>query len=281
MQKLFYFIALVKFEHTIFALPFVYIGGILGYNQIMPFYYWFWMTLAMVGARTGGMLFNRIIDVEIDKKNPRTANRPIITGGITKKEASLALFASLVLFFFSAYKLNLVCFSLSPIALFLLWSYPFTKRFTYLSHFYLGLCLSCAPIGGFLATNLSLNLPILILAIFVVLWVAGFDIIYAILDIDFDREQNLHSIPAKFGLKKALMISFILHVISFFILVLFGILLKFGIFYWVFMVLIAYLFLRQHLIIKDLSRINESFFTMNALVSILLFIFIFLYYALE
>ncbi len=201
-KKLLSFFVLIKFEHSIFALPFAYIGGLIGRQEIMPFYYWFWVTMACISARTAAMLLNRIIDLEIDRQNPRTKERPLITGKIKFKSAIFVLILSIFLFLFSSYKLNLTCLFLSPIVLFLISSYPYTKRFTWFSHFYLGICLSCAPIGGCLATSGGVNLSSLIIGLFVILWVSGFDIIYSILDIEFDKKHNLHSIPQKFGLKK-------------------------------------------------------------------------------
>ncbi|MEW6679663.1 MAG: 4-hydroxybenzoate octaprenyltransferase [bacterium] len=270
-KKVYSFFILIKFEHTIFGLPFAYMGGMISYKGIMPFYYWLWITLAGVSARTFAMLLNRIIDKEIDRKNPRTKNRPFITGKIKIKETIPILILSIFLFFFSCFKLNLTSLFLSPIALFLISSYPYTKRFTWASHFYLGLCLSCAPIGGFLAVSGRLDISALILGLFVILWVSGFDIIYSLLDMEFDKEYNLYSIPQRFGEERALQISFFLHILSGFLLIPFGILSSFGLKYWMGAFFIFLLLIRQHIIIRDRKRINEAFFTTNGIISILLF----------
>jgi len=278
LQKLFSFFVLIKFEHTIFALPFAYIGGIVAYKSIMPFHYWFFITLACVFARTFAMLLNRIIDLKIDRENPRTRNRPLITGEIRLVEVIPILILSVSLFFFSCYKLNFTCLYLSPIALFLISSYPYTKRFTYLSHLYLGLCLSCAPIGGSLAISERLDVLSLILGLFVVLWVSGFDIIYSFLDVSFDKEKGLYSLPAIFGLKRAKEISLFLHILASLCLIPFGVLSSFGIRYWIGVCFIFLLLMRQHIIIKDISKINEAFFTTNGLISILFFFIVFFEY---
>ncbi|MEW6103238.1 MAG: UbiA-like polyprenyltransferase [bacterium] len=277
-NKILSFFVLIKFEHSVFALPFAYIGGIIAYKGIMPFYYWLWITLACVFARTSAMLLNRIIDKEIDRKNPRTQNRPFITGRIKIKETIPILILSIFLFLFSSFKLNLTCLFLSPIALFLISSYPYTKRFTWTSHFYLGACLACAPIGGFLAVSGKCDVLSLILGLFVILWVSGFDIIYSLLDMQFDKEYNLYSIPQRFGERRAQQISFLLHILSGILLIPFGILSQFGLKYWIGFFFIFLLLVRQHIIIRDRNRINEAFFTTNGMISILfLFIVIFSY----
>lgn len=269
--KLLPFFSLIKFEHTIFGLPFAYIGGLTGYQGIMPFYYWFYITLACLFARTSAMLLNRIIDLGIDRKNPRTKERPFVTGEIRVRSIIPILILSIFLFLFSSFKLNLICLFLSPIALFLITSYPYTKRFTWTSHIYLGITLSCSAIGGCIATSSTINLPSLIIGLFVIFWVAGFDIIYSILDLEFDRAHNLHSIPQRFGLYNGKKIALFFHILAGFFLIPFGIMSSFGLTYWVSLVFIFILFIRQHIIIKDISRINEAFFTTNGMISILLF----------
>lgn len=278
LKKLLSFLILIKFEHTIFALPFAYIGGMVGYKGIMPFYYWLFITLACVFARTSGMLLNRIIDIEIDRKNPRTKDRPFITGEIKVKEVIPLLILSIFFFLFSSFKLNLICFFLSPIVLFLIISYPYTKRFTWLSHPYLGIILSCAPIGGCLGTSGSINLQAIAIGLFVIFWVSGFDIIYSLLDLEFDRSYHLHSIPQRFGLSKGKKIALLFHIFAFLFLILFGILCSFGLIYWVFLVFVCFLLIRQHIIIKDLSRVNEAFFITNGIISIILFLVVILSY---
>lgn len=278
LEEILAFFRLIKFEHTIFILPFAYIGGMVGYKGIMPFYYWLFITLASLFARTSGMLLNRIIDIEIDRKNPRTKNRPFITGEIRIREAMPILILSILLFLFSSFKLNLICLILSPIPLFLIISYPYTKRFTYLSHLYLGLTLSCAPIGACLGTLGSINLQAIVIGLFVIFWVSGFDIIYSILDLEFDTSYGLHSIPQRFGLKNAKAIALFFHILSSFLLIPFGYLCSFGLIYWVSIIFVWALLIREHIIIKDIGRINEAFFTTNGIISIMLFFIVILSY---
>jgi 4-hydroxybenzoate polyprenyltransferase len=267
------FLSLVKFEHTIFALPFAYLGGILAYRGIFPLYTFVFLTLAMVGARTAGMALNRLLDRKIDAKNPRTANRALPKGLISVWQVWLLVFASLALFFFSAYKLNLLCLILSPIAIILLISYSCLKRLTYLTHLGIGLVLACAPIGGFLAIKGSVAILPIILGIGVCFWVAGFDIIYATQDLEFDQKEGIHSIPVSFGIRNALVISRLFHLITVSSFILTGILGKMGLFYWAGILGTSLLLIYEHSLISetDLSKANKAF-SVNNLVSPILFI---------
>ncbi|MEW6680798.1 MAG: UbiA-like polyprenyltransferase [bacterium] len=277
-KKISSFFVLIKFEHSIFALPFAYIGGLIGYKGIMPFYYWLFLTLACVFARTSAMVLNRLIDIEIDRQNPRTHDRFWIIEKIGMKWTIFALILSIFLFLLSSYKLNLTCFLLSPLALFLISSYPYTKRFTWASHLYLGICLACAPIGGCLATSENLNLPSLIIGLFVIFWVSGFDIIYSLLDLSFDKKHGLYSIPQRFGEKIGLKISLFFHLFCAFLLIPFGISSHFGLKYLIGALFIFIFLIKQHIIIKDRARINEAFFTTNGIISILFFLVVVLSY---
>lgn len=263
----------MKFEHTIFALPFAYLGGILAYRGIFPLYTFVFLTLAMVGARTAGMALNRLLDRKIDAKNPRTANRALPKGLISVWQVWLLVFASLALFFFSAYKLNLLCLILSPIAIILLISYSCLKRLTYLTHLGIGLVLACAPIGGFLAIKGSVAILPIILGIGVCFWVAGFDIIYATQDLEFDQKEGIHSIPVSFGIRNALVISRLFHLITVSSFILTGILGKMGLFYWAGILGTSLLLIYEHSLISetDLSKANKAF-SVNSLVSPILFI---------
>ena len=268
------FLELVKFEHTIFALPFAYLGGVLAYQGIFHLHYWVWITLTMAGARTAGMALNRLIDREIDAKNPRTANRALPKGLISIWQVNLLVFASLFLLFFSAYKLNSLCLILSPVVVILLVSYSYLKRFTCLTHLGIGLVLACAPIGGWIAIKGSITVLPIVLWAGVCFWTAGFDIIYATQDLGFDQKEGIHSIPASFGLKNALVISRPFHLITIISFILTGILGKMGLFYWVGILAIIPLLIYEHSLISenDLSKVNTAFFSVNSLVSLILFI---------
>ncbi|MFH0774803.1 MAG: UbiA-like polyprenyltransferase [bacterium] len=268
------FLELVKFEHTIFALPFVYLGGVLAYQGIFPLHYWVFLTLAMAGARTTGMTLNRLIDRKIDAKNPRTANRALPKELISIWQVWLLVFASLALLLFSAYKLNSLCLILSPVVVIMLVSYSYLKRFTCLTHLGIGLVLACAPIGGWIAIKGSITVLPIVLGTGVCFWTAGFDIIYATQDLGFDQKEGIYSIPASFGLKNALAISRIFHLITIISFILTGISGKMGLFYWAGILATSLLLIYEHSLISetDLSRVNTAFFSVNSLVSIILFI---------
>jgi len=227
----------------------------------------------MVGARTAGMALNRLIDREIDAKNLRTTNRALPKGLISIWQVWLLVFASLALFFFSAYKLNLLCLILSPIVLILLVSYSYLKRLTYLTHLGIGLVLACAPIGGFLAIKGSITVLPIVLGIGVCFWTAGFDIIYATQDLEFDQKEGIHSIPVSFGIKNALIISRLFHFVTIISFILTGLVGSMGLFYWAGILTTSLLLIYEHSLISetDLSRVNKAF-SVNSLVSIILFI---------
>ncbi len=204
----------VKFEHTLFALPFAYSGMLLA-NRSWPGWNTFiWISLAMVGARTASMALNRIIDAEIDARNPRTANREIPTGMLKKKDGWLLVILGLLTFAIAGWALNPLTFMLLPVAVFFLTFYPYTKRFTWLCHYWLGLSIGAAAAGGWIAVTGEFALAALTLWVGTALWIAGFDLIYAILDYDFDVKEGIYSIPAHFGTKPALTISAITHFLA-------------------------------------------------------------------
>ncbi len=265
---------LVRFEHTIFALPFAYLGMVMAQKGVPGWYYWFWVTLAMAGARTAAMGFNRLIDREIDAKNPRTANRHLPKKQIAPQTVWFLVIVSLILLEFSAYKLNWLCVYLSPIVVVLLWGYSYCKRFTWLTHFVLGLVEAAAPIGGWIAVTGSFALPPIDVGLAVIFWLAGFDIIYACQDYEFDKKEGIFSIPANFGLGPGLAVSAILHILTIVFLVLAGLSLHLGIWYWSGIAMNGILLIYEHAIIspKDLSRINQAFFTVNGYVSVVLFV---------
>ena len=275
MKKLKIFFELIKFEHSVFALPFAYLGMVLASRPWPSWKTFFLVTLAMVSARTAGMTLNRIIDLKIDARNPRTQNRPIVTGAFSLMEAWAATVVATILFFLSAFLLNALCFKLSFAALFLLSTYHYVKRFSALCHFALGLVLAAAPMGGWLAVTGTFSwLPVLLSAA-VLFWVAGFDIIYSLQDLEFDRTHGVHSIPVWLGEKKALQISRGCHVLTLLFLGLLGIFTGLGGVYWAGIVIAgALLFIEQKLVWDgDLTKINAAFFTINGWIGILMLIF--------
>ncbi len=285
LSKVRVFFNLIKFEHTVFALPFAYLGMLLApaYRQAgtSPWLRWtifFWVTAAMASARTAGMLLNRLIDLKIDAQNPRTKDRPIITGEFSPKAAIVSTAAALAIFFLSALMLNPLCLKLSFVAIFLLSTYHYVKRFSFLCHFTLGLVLAIAPMGGWIAVTGSFSWIPVPLALSVLFWVAGFDIIYSLQDIDFDKSHGLHSIPVKFGQRSALKISAYCHVATALFLALFAFAGHLGIIYGIGVLFCGILLKLEHMLLseEDLSRIKTSFFMINGWIGILLFVFTFL-----
>jgi len=275
MSKLKVFLEMIKFPHTVFALPFALTSTFIASNGMPSWYQLFWIVMAMIGARTGAMSFNRLVDLEIDAKNPRTKDRPLPKGLISKEAVIFYTVVSFLLLVYSAYKLNELCFYLSPIAIIILCGYSLTKRFTHLSHIVLGLSLSGAPLGAWIAIKGNIETTALLLSLAVLFWVAGFDILYALQDYDFDRKEGLYSIPVKFGVKKSIMISRVFHLVMLLFLTLLYFLRGFGFFYLLGLVIIAILLLYEHSLVKenDLSKLDVAFFNMNGYISLIYFIF--------
>lgn len=275
------FFNMLKFEHTIFALPFAYIGMILGsmseYGKYPAFHTVFWVTLAMVGARSAAMALNRVIDKSIDALNPRTSNRELVVGKISIKEALIFIVGSFLLLFYSAFQLNTLAIYLLPIAVFVLVIYSYTKRFTWTCHIILGCATGLAPLGGWVGATGSLPLYAWLLFFTVALWTAGFDIIYSCQDLKYDREQNLHSIPVRFGVRHALWISRIFHGISAVLLFIWIFVFDLGFIYLVGTILAGVILFYEHTLVKpdDFSKLHTAFFTMNGILSIVIFIFTF------
>ena len=266
----------LKLEHTIFALPFAYVGVWAAASPAAPS--WravVWVTLAMVTARTAGMALNRLIDLPIDRLNPRTKNWPVPAGRVKPSLLAALTLVSAVIFFFSASRLNPLCLKLSPIAFGLMALYPRLKRFTWACHFGLGLVLACAPVGGWLGVTGRWEEPLLPLFLGVLFWVAGFDILYALLDLDFDQRHGVYSIPQRFGLRKALWISRLCHTLSIIGFAAFGFILHLGAWYWAGGLVMAGLLLYEHKLVtpERLDRINKAFFTVNGWISVSFFIF--------
>lgn len=275
MQKLKVFFEMIKFEHTLFALPFAYLGAFLASNGLPTPGKLFWITLAMIGARTAAMSLNRLIDRQIDARNPRTAQRALPAGHLKVQEVYIYTVLSFLLLGFSAYMLNILALLLMPIAVFFLVLYSYTKRFTWACHLVLGISLGLAPAGAWIGVTGQWALAPVLLGLGVMTWVAGFDIVYACQDVEFDRKEGLYSIPAIFGVRRALEISALLHVFAplFFIAV--GVIMSMGWLYYVGIVIAIGLLFRQHRIVSasDLSKVGVAFFNLNGYLSVLLFIF--------
>lgn len=273
LEKLKTALEMIKFEHTLFALPFAFLGAVMASNGLPTWRQIVWITIAMVGARSAAMTFNRIVDRDIDAANPRTANRELPTGKLSVGFAWVFLFASIVLFLVAAYSLNWLTFALSPVALLSVLGYSYAKRFTAFAHVLLGWALAISPTAAWIAVRGSIDseLPLL-LSLFVLMWTAGFDVLYACQDYDFDRRAGLRSIPARFGIARSLWIARLFHFQAFIVLVL---LLAFSGLGWpaaAGVAIVAALLVYQHTLVKpnDLSRMNAAFFTTNAFVSVIL-----------
>lgn len=276
------YLSLIKFSHTIFALPFALIGFFLAISLGTDSINWItlvYVVLCMVFARSAAMAFNRFIDRKIDLANPRTAEvREIPNGTITPKNALVFVIINCVLFIATTYFINPLCFYLSPIALFVVLGYSLTKRFTALCHLVLGVGLALAPIGAYLAVTGTFAWLPLFFSFAVLFWVSGFDIIYALQDEEFDKQQKLHSIPVLLGKKNALMLSNFLHLITASCVIYAGYLGGFGLYYWIGCGLFVSLLIYQHLLVKpnDLSKVNLAFFTTNGVASVLFAVFVLL-----
>lgn len=273
VQKIANYLSLIKFGHTVFALPFAFIGFALAIfkdnYQFQPKLLVL-MLLCMVFARSAAMAFNRYIDRHFDALNPRTANREIPAGIISAPKALSFVIISSILFVATTYFINPLCFYLSPVALFVILFYSYTKRFTALCHLVLGLGLSLAPIGAYLSVSGTFDLIPVLFSLLVFTWVSGFDIIYALQDESFDRSQNLYSIPSVLGAKNALTVSNLLHIGSAIFVLSIGIIGQFNIFYWIGGVVYVSMLLYQHLLVKpnDLSKVNIAFINTNSIASI-------------
>lgn len=266
---------LVMFSHTIFSFSFALLSMLLAANGLPKISTLIWIVVCFLSARTGANAINRVIDAEIDARNPRTAGRQIPKGEIKKKEVIVFTAICFLIMLFGAYQINWICFLLSPVALFLLIIYSYCKRFTYLCHLILGVTCACAPVGAWLAVTGELSFTPLFMGAANTLWVAGFDIIYGSQDYDFDTKNGLHSIPAKFGVKNALNIAKFFHVITLICLVMIGILApELGVIYFIGVLLITGLFVMEYRIISptNLTNVNIASYSINQLVSIVLLV---------
>jgi 4-hydroxybenzoate polyprenyltransferase len=267
---------MIKIEHTLFALPFAFLGMLLAAGGIPPWRTVLWIVVAMVGARSAAMAFNRLADRRIDAENPRTATRALPAGQLTPAFVAAFVVVAAGLLVFAAWQLNRLALALSPVALGVIFLYSYTKRFSAFCHLVLGLALSGAPLGAWIAVRGDVAAAPLVLASAVLLWVAGFDVLYALQDVDFDRSHHLFSIPARLGVRGALVVSALLHLGTLLLLALLprvyapGL----GAAYWVGVAGCAALLVWQHWVVRpgDLSRLDAAFFTANGVLAVWLFV---------
>lgn len=268
------FLEMIKFSHTVFALPFAFTGAVLAAGGMPSAHQVFWILMAMVGARTAAMGMNRLIDAEIDARNPRTASRAIPAGLIGTGTVILFIVLSILLMLYAAWQLNPLCLYLSPVALFFLGLYSYCKRFTSLAHVVLGICLAAAPLGAWIAIRGTVEVPAILLGLAVLFWVAGFDILYALQDLDFDRASGLHSIPVRLGVNGSLWAARVFHLVMLGLLA--GLYLSAGLGPWFLAGLAATIAMLgyEHWLLRhgDLTKLDAAFFTMNGYISITLFV---------
>jgi 4-hydroxybenzoate polyprenyltransferase len=273
-EKIVVYGRMIKFSHTIFALPFALSAVALAWRLHPPSpAQLLWILLAMVGARSAAMGFNRIVDADIDSRNQRTAIREIPSGVLSKKQAGLFVGLSSALFVFCAWMLSDLCFYLSFPVLFFLLFYSFTKRFTQYCHLYLGAAIGLAPAGAWVALTGTFSLGAILLSLALMTYIAGFDILYACQDTEFDREQALYSLPSRMGVKKAMAVSSVLHLLTLVLLVAMYFIFAMHPVFIIFLAMIAILLIVEHRLVKpdDLSRVHIAFFHMNSIISVLLF----------
>jgi len=265
---------MVKIEHTVFALPFAFMSALLALRGWPDIKQIAWILLAMVGARSAAMAFNRLVDLPFDSKNPRTVNRALPQRLVTKGFVIGFIIVSSAALVFAASRLNRLSLILSPLALAIVFFYSFTKRFTWLSHIFLGVALAAAPIGAWIALRGTIGVTPLLLGLAVTLWVSGFDIIYSCQDVDFDAKESLFSIPKRFGIAAALRISVFFHLIMIGILVFLFWKENLGTISYIGLAVVGLLLAYEHSLVrpKDLSRANTAFFTVNGWIGILLFL---------
>lgn len=282
LARLKLYLDFVVIKHSLFAIPFAYLGAFLASRGVPEPRILFWVGLAFLGARSAAMALNNLIDKDIDAKNPRTANRELPAGKITLREVWGIIIVSYLLLFYSAYKLNPLCLMLTPIILVTSVVYPYLKRLLPVSHYVLGLNLAYAPVGGWLAVTGVFNFPfgapeiaMLLLLFAVTFWVGGFDLIYSLQDIDFDKKGGLYSIPSVYGVKSTLLLSFTSHVLMLVLLVGLMFVLKLGFIFKTGLVIIAALIWYEHTLVKadNFTNVPVAFFNVNAAVSLSLLFF--------
>jgi len=272
------FFSLVKFEHTIFALPFAYVGAFLAVDGVPSAHDLLWITVAMIGARSLAMGLNRMIDASIDARNPRTAGRELPSGQLTEPQVALFCLVSLGVFLLAVWQLDPIVRWLWPIPVAGFVIYPYLKRFTYGSHLWLGAVDGLAPVGAWIAITGNLPLEAWLLGAAVACWVAGFDCFYALLDVDFDRREGLKSVATAFGERGAIWAARVLHVATVGLLIAVGVLLDVGFFFWVGVIAVAVLLIYEHALVRpgDLRRLDAAFFLVNGIISVTFFVFVLL-----
>lgn len=275
LNKIKIILEMIKFEHTIFALPFAFTGALLAAGGLPAWEQVLWITVAMVGARSAAMGFNRWADRKFDAENPRTKERALPKGLVTPFQVAVFTAVSSAVLMYAAYRLNMLSFLLSPVALAVVFFYSYTKRFTFLSHAFLGLAICLAPIGAWIAVSGRLEPPALVLGGAVLFWLLGFDVLYALQDMDFDRKRGLHSIPQRFGVRRSLWISRISHLVTMASLFWLFPLLNLGWYYLAGVFIALCLIIYEHTLVKenDLSKLNMAFFNMNGYISVTVFVF--------
>lgn len=266
---------MIKIEHSVFALPFALTSALVAARGIPTLSQILWILVAMISARSCAMAFNRLVDRKFDRLNPRTKNWPLASGNLSQGFVILFIVIFSALFVYSAYRLNPLAFLLSPLALIIILCYSLTKRFTALSHWFVGLALAIAPAGAWIAIRGTLNMEPLLLSFAILFWTAGFDLIYSCQDADFDKSQNLFSIPSRYGISTALRLSNWCHALTVLFLLLFGYFCDLGTWYFAGCILVATMLVYEHTLVSphDLSKVNEAFFTVNGLISVLLLLF--------
>jgi len=270
LKSFFETMKMIKIEHSVFALPFALASAFLAAEGVPTLRAIILILIAMVSARSAAMAFNRYLDADIDSKNPRTEIRSIPAGRLSRKYVLIFTITSVAIFIIACYLLNPLTFMLSPLVVLVLLGYSYTKRFTPLCHLVLGMALGLAPVGAWTAVRGSLEWTPFLLGIAVMLWTAGFDIIYACQDYEFDIEHGLHSVPVIMGVSNSLALSRTLHLITLFLLVQFGYLLQFSWIYWGGLILVAGTLIYEHYLVRgdDLSKVDMAFFTMNGVISL-------------
>lgn len=271
MSKVKHYANFIKFEHSVFALPFALSGALLATNGIPNILTLLWIVIAAVSARSFAMSVNRIVDKDIDLKNPRTKMREIPSGLIKEKEAVLFSIVSLGIFFYSAYQLPIICLKLLPLAAVWFFIYPYMKHITFLCHMWLGVAIGASALAGWIAASGNPLSPVpYILSLSVAFWVSGFDIIYACQDYEHDLKNNLNSIPSKFGIRSALNIAKVFHVLTVLLILGVGLLMELSIVYWLGVAFVIGMLVYEHSLVneKDLSKVDLAFFTVNGWISV-------------
>ncbi len=275
-NKVSLFLETIKFEHTIFALPFAYIALFLVSEGLPSLSNFIWITVAMAGARTFGMGVNRIIDARIDAANPRTAQRALASGKLSMAEGVVFVAIAFVVFMIAVFQLSEWAGYLWPPVIFMMTAYPYFKRFTWLCHLGLGLTYLMVPSGVWVAVANEITLPSVVLSVAAMFWVTGFDLIYACQDVDVDRKQGLNSFPSKFGIAAGLNLAKLMHIFTISALAVAGVTLDAGVLYYIGVAIAAAILFYEHTLVspKDLSKLNAAFFTMNGVMSVVFFIFV-------